>query len=416
MVSCFRCRKAANLQPRSTRVLLALAALSTVALAGLTSCASPGPPRSPSLNLPGPVKDLAATRQGTTVVLRFTLPQRSTDHLPLRAPTVAATLCRAVDTAVCVPLAALTAHSFPRITDNRATIATVTDPLPSVLTTGAPHSLSYRVELFNPAGQTAGFSDPAYTVAGAAPPAVEGFTAQGSRLGIVISWRPAPADGSQVVLHREDLAPKPPHPPKPTTIPAKPRPKSSPPVANKINADDEPNAVWLSTTPSGTESSSTNMVLDATALTDEPYRYTAERRRSVQLGGRTLEMRSDASAPIPFTLHDIFPPPVPTDLTAAAFHTSNTDPSSALAVDLIWQPVDDPGLSGYNIYRQPIDATGNPTGQNQRLNPTPTPLPAFHDTIPSTAKDFHYRYSVRAIDTKGNESSACTFTLNPAQP
>ena len=378
----------------------------------VVGCASPGVPRSPSLNLPGPVNDLSALRRGTSVDLHFTMPQHNTDHLPLRADTMTATLCRAVETAVCVPVAALSNQIFARVTNGHPTVATLHDTLPDVLTSGSPRLLSYRVELFNALGHTAGFSDPAYTVAGAAPPAVEGLSVQGSRLGVVVSWN-GDADTSKVTLRREDLAPKPP----PPTSSKPPAGKSSLPHATKASAEDEPNVVWLTAAPPASDAPArADILLDTTALADEPYRYAAERRRSVQLGGRTLEMRSALSAPIPFTLHDIYPPPVPTDLSAASFAVSNTDPAAGLAIDLIWQPVDDAGLSGYNIYRQSIDANGTPTSPTKRLNGTPLRLPAFHDTLPAAATEQRYRYSVTSVDAKGNESAACVTTLNPNQP
>jgi hypothetical protein len=387
------------------RLRLLAASLAALALAG---CASPGPPHSPTLNLPALVTTLTATRRGNTVDLRFTIPQRNTDHLPLSGSTVSAQLCRAVDKATCVPLG--TPQAFPTITTGHATIAILHDPLPAILTTGAPHLLTYRVQLFNTVSHTAGFSDPTYTVAGSAPPPVENLAAQGSRLGTILSWTPALTAAGEVVLRREDLNTKPqPSSPQPTPT-AAPKPSSHakpiPPSAAKIKNEEDPNTVWLSTTPS-------TSVLDATALPDEPYRYAAERRQSVTLGGRTLELRSDLSPAILFTLHDIYPPPPPTDLSAAGFPSPAA--SSTLAVDLIWQPVDDPGLLGYNIYRQPLDASNSPNGINQRLNPQPIPLPAFHDELPSTT-GLRYRYSVTSVDKTGNESAPAITTLNTSQP
>jgi fibronectin type 3 domain-containing protein len=45
------------------------------------------------------------------------------------------------------------------------------------------------------------------------------------------------------------------------------------------------------------------------------------------------------------------------------------------------------------------------------LNTLPIPQPAFHDTTADPAAI--YRYSVTAVDAKGNESPSATATLTP---
>jgi len=135
----------------------------------------------------------------------------------------------------------------------------------------------------------------------------------------------------------------------------------------------------------------------------------------VQLGGRTIEMRSVVSAGVVFTLHDVYAPPVPTDLSAAEFAVSNEDPAQGVAVDLIWQPVQDAGLSGYNVYRQALDAGGAAVGVRQRLNSVPVKLPGYHDVLSAAMSRTRYRYSVTAVDAKGNESAACETTLETEQ-
>ena len=426
-------------------------ALPLLALAGLgmVGCANPGPPKPPSLKLPAYVTDLTATRRGPMVELRFTMPQRTTDKLPLKAANVKAGFCRAVDLGACVAVAELPEQSFARVANappgqsnqpqqqsgqpsqtGQPTLVVVHDTLPAALASGASHVLAYRVELFSDAGRTAGFADPAYAASGAEPSPVEELHAQGSRLGVVLSWKPStrPDDGA-VVLRREDISPNPKTPAKAahrampassaTASPSKPAtahrnssaavPKG--PKAAKASEDNEPNVVWLTTAPQPDPLAGDSEVadpvtpardgitLDDTALVDEPYRYTAERRRSITFGGRTLELRSEVSAPVEFTLHDVYPPPAPTDLSAASF--DNPKP----AIDLIWQPVDDPRLAGYNVYRDGGD------GNKTRLNTAPVSLPAFHDDTVTVGQK--YRYSVTAVDAKGNESVPVVTTIDP---
>jgi len=372
---------------------LLMAAISTLAV----GCASPGPPRPPSLRLPQPVRDLTARRSGDTVELRFTVPSQSTDKLPLRGGSVRGVLCRALEHQDCVAVAGL---KPPILTPTgEHAIVTLQDALPSALISGPPRVLGYRVEFFNQAGRSAGKSDAAYAVAGSAPPAVAGLHAEGSRLGVVLRWTPAPATEGEVLLQREDLAPHP-----PATRPKMAANGSSVPKPSK-RADD--GIVWLKT------NAMEDRTLDSTAEPDTPYRYHAVRQRVAQIGGRTLAYRSADSDPVEFTLHEIYPPLAPSDLTAAPFVSAT---AAGFAVDLVWQPSDDTGLlagiAGYNVYRETLDAAGRATDRARRLNPTPAPLPSFHDTTAQPGQ--RYRYSVTAVDNRGNESGAAAFTLEPS--
>jgi hypothetical protein len=355
-------------------------------------CATPGIPRPPSLNLPEPAHDLTAARIGDTVELRFTLPSRSTDKLPLRGANLTAIFCRALDPAPCTPIpsskSSITLDPATTST-NTPTVFTWTDTLPAGLTRGDPRLLTYSVELFNAAGRSAGNSTPAFTAAGTSPPPLEALRAEGSRLGIVLRWNATPQLPSDVILQREDLALTPAKPSKPNTTPT--------------------NLVQLTTPPAPMPPASS--LLDATAQPNIPYRYTATRRLTIHLGSRSIELRSAPSPAVALTLQTIYPPLAPTGLTAAAYFADAPSPNT-FAVDLIWQPVDDAGLiaplAGYNLYRAP---TGTTT-QTTRLNPTPLALPSFHDTTANPTT--HYRYSVTAIDIKGNESPAATILLDPS--
>ena len=298
-----------SFHPRNERTAtLLIRGVALGAVLAAIGCASPGPPRAPSLNLPELVRDLTVTRIGNTVELHFTAPSRSTDKLPLRGGKVTGQLCRQLDHQPCLPVPSsktTVATGGPNGTHN---LVTWTDTLPTDLAQGSPRLLTYRVEFFSPAGQSAGASAPAATAAGSPPPPAGNLHAEGSRLGVVLSWDPSAQPGD-ILLRREDLA--------------------------------------------------------------------------------------------------------PTGLTAVGFFTPTP---STFAIDLVWQPVDNTGLlaglAGYNIYREPLSPTGEPTAARTRLNTSPVQLPGFHDTTanPTTS----YRYSVTAIDAKGNESSAATVLLEPS--
>lgn len=376
-------------------LLLALCGAVTV------GCASPGPPHAPSLRLPQPVRDLDARRSGDIVDLSLTVPWQSTDKLPLHGASLRGVLCRELEHQGCVAVAGLAAPILD--VHGAHNLFTLHDALPPKLTAGPPRLLSYRVEFFSDAGRSAGKSDAAYTVAGSAPAAVTGLHADGSRLGVVLSWTALPASEGEVLLQREDLTPH-------ASAGKTKQPATSAPKPGKHS---DSNTIWLQT------NTASDRTLDTTAEPGTPYRYTAVRQRIAQLGGttattggRSLSYRSANSTPIGFILAPIYPPPPPTGLTATGFVST----TGSFAIDLIWQPVDDAGLlaglAGYNVYREAIDTDGRSLGKQTRLNPSPVPLPAYHDAGAEPSR--RYRYRVTALDNHGNESAAAVFVLEPS--
>jgi hypothetical protein len=366
--------------------LLAVGSAMTLALAG---CASPGPPHAPSLFLPAAPKDLKVLREGDRVTLTFTAPMRTSDNLPLKAGTLMrVSFCRQVERAACVAVPG-PSREIAASKPGAPQLVELTDALPPELTQGRARLLGYRVEAFRvaakdtaaSAGQTAGWSEPAYTAAGSAPPMVAGLQVSGSRLGVMLRWSPAGAADGTVVIEREAVG------------------------AGTAKAATGKTVRLAANGPERT--------LDATAVPDVAYRYTAVREMKVQMGGRTVEVRGAPAEPVVFALRLVYPPPVPSGLTVAGFATAATATVAAgYAVDLIWQPVDDAGmlapLAGYNVYRQALDASGR-TGKRQKLNAAPVAVPAFHDA--TAAPGVEYRYGVTAVDAKGNESAAAVSSL-----
>ena len=103
------------------------------------------------------------------------------------------------------------------------------------------------------------------------------------------------------------------------------------------------------------------------------------------VGKATAE--SVPSAPASITPRDVFPPPVPTGLTAV---------NAAGAVDLLWNASSGRDLAGYNVYRS---TEGGPF---RRINQKPVLTPIFHDA--TVAPGHSYEYAVTAVDLTGNES------------
>ena len=348
----------------------------------LAGCASPGPPRPPSLHLPQPIRDLTATREGDQVTLQFTLPQRTTDGLPIRDGRLRASLCRAEEAQPCVAVQSLTEVNLNLPSGASAADRAIIwqDHLPPAETTGEPRLLLYRVQLNNLEGKTAGWSDPAFTAAGTAPPAVQSLRAEETRAGILLRWQTAGGPNPGNVLLRRQIV--------------------SPPAHLK---HEELEPVWLDSHATGTSPDET---IDSTATEDTPYRYVAVRRKSVTLDQHTIKLDSAISAPVVIVWHNAFPPPAPTGLSAAPFAENG-----AFAVDLVWEPVEEPGLKGYIVTRQAIDDAGSPLGSPQRLTSQPVEIPAFHDT--TAEQGVRYLYTVQAVSRKSIEGQPATVTVAP---
>jgi hypothetical protein len=403
MDSVSRCRESESRIGSSVGRLLSL-----VALGFTIGCASPGPPKAPSLNLPQPVNDLTAQRTGDVVELHFTAPRISTDKLPLFDPrhhhtAINGIVCREVTPHHCDNVGNMPVQ----LTAADHLALSFRDTLPSELTSGEPRLLGYRVEFFNDRNRSAGKSEPVYTAAGTAPETVAAFHASGTRAGALLGWTPAPAATGDVLLHRVSLQPK----SAVSKAVVKPEKKSA--TRSIVPKTSDEADLWLN-------ANAKDHTLDATVTSGEPYRYTAVRRVSLTLSGHAIELHSAPSNLIEFTLKPIYPPAAPTGLDGSSFL-----PPVALgaeqphfAVDLIWQPVSDAGitlslaspLTGYLVYREALA----PAGTRVRLTATPTPEPSFHDA--TAEANVRYRYSVTAVDGNGNESKAATAIVEPSAP
>ena len=181
---------------------------------------------------------------------------------------------------------------------------------------------------------------------------------------------------------------------------------SAGPAKAGVGAPKDESTVWLHAEDGAKDSDSGGLV-DATAKADEPYHYTAVRRRTLTLDGHDLEMWSETSKGMAITLTDVFPPAVPQGLVVAGFPVEGSD---TLAADLAWQPDTESDLAGYNVYRQTL-GTDAPA---VKLNTTVVALPSFHDA--TVARGVAYRYTVTAVDGKGNESAASAAADLAATP
>jgi hypothetical protein len=372
-------------------------------MAFAVGCASPGPPKPPSLNLPEVVKDLTADRVGDTVHLQWTTPETTTDHLPVK-DAMTAEICR-ITVATHPPQPSCTRVAKLAVQPG---LTHAEDALPPNLSADPPALLAYRVQIFNVNGHSAGLSPEAFAAAGTAPPAVQQLRAVAARDGAMLEWQPAnttapveldrlPVGPDGVVIEppqrKEAAKSSKPALKKPAAIHPKPAP-ASPPKPLQLAAP-VPIEVKLRTPIGSADSGGT---IDTTAQMDATYRYTAQRVRTVSLGGHTLELRSAVSPPVTLTIRDTFPPGVPSGLEAVPGGATAADRS----IDLSWTPDTDADLAGYFVYRQEVDPKGQVTGTVTRLNITPVVGPAYRDQ--TVLAGHRYAYRVTAVDTAGNES------------
>jgi len=354
---------------RFSAVRFACLAFAPLFLAG---CGEPGSPQPPSLNLPVPIRNLAAQRTGDVVHLSWTTTARTTDHTRPTG-TVLARICRMEGTGGCDRVA--------DVKDALGTAASYDDILPFNLTSGPPMLLTYYVELVNHAQKSAGRSNPAYTADGPAPPAMTGFTASLRAEGVVLHWDAAHCSGCSVRITRLLQSAPGSQPPKPApamfSSPLKP---STPSPIQMLEVDPK-------------DSAST---IDESVPFGQTYQYKACRFASLTLNGHIVELLGQESFPVTIEARDIFPPTVPKDLAAVADDQQH-------AIDLSWTADTEAGLAGYFVYRQTRTAQGIENAVARISGTQPLPTPTFRDS--DVTPGVTYIYRVSAIDQAGNESA-----------
>ena len=359
--------------PNATRTKACSAIALCLAGIGLSGCGTPGAPQPPSLKLPERVSDLAAVRAGNSVTLSWTMPRKTTDHLPIKYP-VKVQVCRREGTGVCQPVGEV---SFAPQADG-----TFQEALPASLSAGKPRQLDYFVELKSPKGRSAGLSNAASVLAGTAPGAIAGLKAEVRADGVALHWDAGQSDQAgqpgAVRLHRKLLTP--PAPGK------KPSNSLMQPETEAVLRD-----LFVEAPAAGQEPGA----LDHTAHFGESYEYAAQRVERVTVNGpdgqKSQELAGAVSAPIRVDVVDTFPPAVPQGLAAVLVPEEKT-------IDLSWQPDTEEDLAGYIVYRAEAD------GNWKRLSGAqPLTGPAYRDA--AIEPGHSYRYAVSAVDLTGHESN-----------
>jgi hypothetical protein len=344
---------------------------------GLVGCAAIGPPRPPSLELPKPPADLRAARKGDKVFLTWSVPSLTTDRQTARnlGPT---RICRGSELVLkeCGTPVGEAAAPPNRLSQNKTSKQKISgsysDTLPDALLNdadGSGHSATYAVEALNARGRGAGLSNQVHVPLVRTLPPPSDFHSQLTGQGVVLSWsraatmefsKPNPVSYLYQVYRRAESG-----------------------KANLVGDVPVTGEMSLSLTDSGIE-------------WEKTYYYHVEAVTVIAgddaAGRKKVEIEGDDSAEVKVFADDVFPPAVPAELQAVF-----SGPGQQAAIDLVWAPVADVDLAGYNVYRH--EAGGAP----EKLNAELVKTPAYRDVSVGAGKT--YSYSVSAVDVRGNESA-----------
>jgi hypothetical protein len=358
----------------------------------LIACANVGPPQPPSLELPKPPSDLRATRKGNKVVLSWSRPTVTTDRQSLRGRPVSVHICRTLEPSLShcgTPVGQLTGGATlvgttlvgsPAGTPSpgkTAPAARITDSYTDLLrnqTISAESGkaidlMTYAVEAVNANGRSAGLSNQVLVPLVETLPPPQDFTGGVSPQGVVLNWTGALLPKSEQAVQYVYR------------------------VYRRLEASAEKRSDGISAQllvgelPAVTGSMT---LTDANIEWEQTYDYRVEAVTVIEQP--ELQIEGDDSAEVKVFAHDVFPPATPAGLQAVF-----SGPGQAAFIDLIWAPVTDADLAGYNVYRR--EESGTPV----RVNEEVVKVPAYRDMKVGAGKT--YFYSVSAVDLRGNGSA-----------
>jgi len=359
--------------------------LAVVAPLALVACATVGPPKPPSLELPRPPSDLRAVRKGDKVTLTWTIPTLTTDRETARnlGPT---RICRGVESELTQCGTPVGEVAATRAAGSRSTkrTTTFTDTLSSSLQSSGPF-FRYAVEVLNQDGHSAGLSNRVRVLSAGALPPFPDFAAEVTGQGVRITWTPpAVIESASGFRHLFRIY----------------RGQEGSATAEKIaNLDLDrcgranPEASTASAEGEQPAEVCPASYLDQTFEWEKTYYYHGTVVTVVVENGKPVsEVEGDDTPEIKVFADDIFPPAVPSGLQVVF-----SGPGQAPFMDLIWAPVADVDLDGYDVYRHEEGAA--PVKINAQL----VKAPAYRDASVISGKT--YWYSVSAVDVRGNESA-----------
>jgi hypothetical protein len=255
----------------------------------------------------------------------------------------------------------------------RKIAASFVDTLPSSLEQEHPlGSATYAVEVLNAAGRGAGISNQVHVPLIPTLPPFDGFAAQTNDQGVRITWQ-CPTSSHGVESGAKYL------------FRIYRRPESGAGEARIAEID-----VTGCAEATGPRADS---FLDQSFEWEKTYFYRGAMVSVLETPGKSrVEVEGDDTREVKVFANDIFPPAVPSGVQAV-YSGAGQQPF----IDLIWTPVADADLEGYNVYRHEEGAAP------ARINAELVKTPAFRDLHVESGKT--YFYSVTAVDQRGNESA-----------
>lgn len=341
-----------------------------------SGCASIGPPRPPSLELPRPPSDLRAKRKGDKVTLTWTVPGLTTDRQSVRY-LGKTRICRSMDSTVAhcgepvgqvEPPADVPGKNEER---KKKVAASYIGNLFSGLRLDPKQmsplaTITYAVEVLNRDGRSAGLSNQVHVPLSETVPAPADFSARLTGQGVVLTWT-----GALLSL----------------THPQQVRYQYR--VFRRTEGGQE-RALVGEIAAGGADSL---RLTDQSFEWEKTYYYHADSLTVLSQPGKPdVTVEGDDTPEVKVFTHDIFPPAVPTGLQAVF-----SGVGQQAFIDLIWAPVADADLDGYNVYRHEEGGTAI------KINGELVKTPGYRDVQVVSGKK--YFYLVSAMDLRGNESA-----------
>ena len=329
----------------------------------LSSCGQPGAPQAPSLELPKAVDDLAASRKGDRVTLRWTAPNRFTDGRMIQ---------RVGPTRICRSTGKTPAATCEVVGTNPAPAANPKDkrtersPMEyqDVLTAAsATGSVMYGVEVLNTHGRSVGMSSQVEISTAPALAAPSRVAASVGNDGVTVTWGPIAAPAIPEIT-----------------------------FAYQISRRGE----------TGDFAAIASVPIEQSKYVDLTFEWEKkfEYRIAVvtqRTGSQNILVEGEDSQTASVFAHDVFPPAQPRELQAVF-----SGPGQQKFIDLSWAPNLEPDLAGYNVYRHEEGAA--PVKINAQL----VTSPSLRDEHVEAGKT--YFYAVSAVDVRGNESERSAET------